>query len=223
MSVDLPTLGKPSRPTSASSLSSRRTVRSSPGVPGSALRGARSVDVAKWMLPRPPLPPWATTQRSPCVAQIADQLAGRVVEHLRAGRDAQHDVLAAAPYLSLWRPCSPAARAYSLPVAEVEQRRQPLVDDEDDAAAVAAVAARRARPGDELLAPERDRAVAAVAGLHADRRFVDEVHGGSAALRAAEPARRRPALRGRGADDAGDRARAGRARTSPCRRRARRA
>ena len=91
-----------------------------------------------------------------------------------------------------------------MPVAEVEQRREPLVDDEHDATAVAAVAARRARPGDELLAPERDRAVAAVAGLHVDRGFVDEVHGMRPRRVRVDAAR--ALARG---DDAGDRARAG--------------
>ena len=51
MNVDLPTLGKPSRPTSASSLSSSRARRSSAGVarlgpPGRAIGRGREVDVA---------------------------------------------------------------------------------------------------------------------------------------------------------------------------------
>ena len=71
-------------------------VRSWPGVPGSALRGARSVDVAKWMLPRPPLPPWATTIPLAVRAQIANQARRSLVEHLRPGRDAQHHVFAGA-------------------------------------------------------------------------------------------------------------------------------
>src|SRR5204862_171455 len=59
MSVDLPALGKPTRPTSARSFSSRRRSFSSPGSPGWTLRGARLVDVAKCALPRPPRPPRA--------------------------------------------------------------------------------------------------------------------------------------------------------------------
>src|SRR5207248_2905721 len=49
--------------------------------------------------------------------------------------------------------------------------------------AVAAVAARRAAARDELLAAERHRAGAAVAGLHENLRFVDELHGVPAACR----------------------------------------
>src|SRR6185436_5391875 len=54
MSVDLPALGNPTRPTSASSFSSSRSRRSWPGRPGSCSVGAWCVDVAKRALPRPP-------------------------------------------------------------------------------------------------------------------------------------------------------------------------
>ena len=50
----------------------------------------------------------------------------------------------------------------------VEKRPQVVdvrIDTEDDVAALAAVAAVRAASGDELLAAETDRTVAAVAGL----------------------------------------------------------
>ena len=172
ISDDLPTLGKPSSPTSASSLSSRRTVallarRSRFGLARRPVGRRREVDVAA-----PALAALGDDEALAVGAQIADQRAGRLVEHLRPGRHAQHDVLAAAPVLVLVgaRGC-PGGAGNSLLVAEVEQRRQPLVDDQHDAAAVAAVAARGAALGDELLAPEGDRAVAAVAGLHADRRL----------------------------------------------------
>src|SRR5207342_1177500 len=65
MKVDLPALGKPSRPTSASSLSSRRSARVSPSPPGVERRGERLIELLKCMLPRPPLPPRATSRRSP--------------------------------------------------------------------------------------------------------------------------------------------------------------
>src|SRR5690606_16664073 len=58
--------GKPSRPTSASSFSSSRRVRTSPSVPGVAWRGVRLTELLKCMLPRPPLPPRATSRRWPC-------------------------------------------------------------------------------------------------------------------------------------------------------------
>src|SRR5690348_17009150 len=65
MKVDLPALGNPSRPTSASRRSSSFSSRTSPGVPGVALRGARFTELLKWMLPSPPLPPCATSMRWP--------------------------------------------------------------------------------------------------------------------------------------------------------------
>src|SRR3712207_9223319 len=55
--VDLPALGRPTRPTSATILSSRRSLRSSPFSPSSALRGAWRMDDLKWALPNPPQPP----------------------------------------------------------------------------------------------------------------------------------------------------------------------
>src|SRR6266571_4468315 len=64
ISVDLPALGYPTRPTSASSFSSSRSVRSSPGRPSSCSRGAWWVDVLNCALPRPPRPPRAITRRS---------------------------------------------------------------------------------------------------------------------------------------------------------------
>src|ERR1039458_8410278 len=64
MSVDLPTFGYPTSPTSASSFNSRRKLRSSPGRPSSCSRGAWCVEVANCALPRPPRPPRAITTRS---------------------------------------------------------------------------------------------------------------------------------------------------------------
>ena len=63
--VDLPTLGKPTRPISASSFSSRVMSWLSPGRPGFAKRGTWRVGVAKCMLPQPPRPPLAASQSSP--------------------------------------------------------------------------------------------------------------------------------------------------------------
>ena len=60
-SVDFPTLGKPTRPTSAMTLSSNCTHSSAPGCPGCAYLGTCMVDVAKCIFPRPPLPPLKMT------------------------------------------------------------------------------------------------------------------------------------------------------------------
>src|SRR6185437_7124225 len=69
MKVLLPAFGKPSRPTSASTFNSSFSSRSSPGVPGVKRRGARLVELLKWMLPRPPLPPFATSSFWPCAVK----------------------------------------------------------------------------------------------------------------------------------------------------------
>src|SRR5690242_2148553 len=69
MNVLLPALGKPSRPTSAKTFNSSLSSRSSPGVPGVKRRGARLVELLKWMLPRPPLPPFATSSFWPCAVK----------------------------------------------------------------------------------------------------------------------------------------------------------
>ena len=63
-SVDLPTLGKPTSPTSARSFSSKITSRLSPGSPALAKRGTCRVGVAKWLLPQPPRPPRQRTKGS---------------------------------------------------------------------------------------------------------------------------------------------------------------
>ena len=60
--------------------------------------------------------------------------------------------------------------------AEVEQRVVMLAGHEYHVAAAPAVAAAGTAPGNELLAPERKTAVAAVAGFDLDFNFVDE-HG----------------------------------------------
>ncbi len=75
-------------------------------------------------------------------------------------------------------PGSPFTALNERMVAEVRKGVQPLPGDQVDAAALAAVAAVRPAERDELLAAEADHAAAAVAGLHLDRGFVDELHGG---------------------------------------------
>src|SRR5205085_793837 len=64
-SEDLPALGRPTSPTSASSLSLSSSQPCSPGRPRSAKRGACRVAVAKRLLPLPPAPPRATVARWP--------------------------------------------------------------------------------------------------------------------------------------------------------------
>ncbi|MCY1240851.1 hypothetical protein D9M72_537190 [compost metagenome] len=69
--VDLPALGMPSRPTSASTLSSSLSMRRSPGLPSTCWRGARLVLDLKCRLPQPPMPPSARHTRWPCSVRSA--------------------------------------------------------------------------------------------------------------------------------------------------------
>ena len=88
--MDLPTLGKPTRPTSASSFSSSWTSSSSPGVPGLANRGTCRVGVAKWVLPQPPLPPLATTRgSSPDMSASSRPVSASLIRVPRGTRDHQ--------------------------------------------------------------------------------------------------------------------------------------
>ncbi len=63
--LDLPALGKPTRPMSATTLSSSWISSSSPGSPSRAKPGALRLDEASAAFPRPPRPPWATTSSVP--------------------------------------------------------------------------------------------------------------------------------------------------------------
>jgi len=65
ISVDLPALGRPRRPTSAISFSSSSRDRLSPGSPGPNCRGERLVLDLNRVLPHPPLPPRTTSNSSP--------------------------------------------------------------------------------------------------------------------------------------------------------------
>src|SRR5690606_37012865 len=61
-------------------------------------------------------------------------------------------------------------------IAEIDQRVEPVHRDRDDRAAASAVAAVGAAELDELLAPEAEAAVAAVAPLGIDFGFIEELH-----------------------------------------------
>jgi hypothetical protein len=68
--------------------------------------------------------------------------------------------------------------AEMLLVAVVDQRVQPVDRLDPDVAAAAAVATVRSAELDELLAPERDRASAAIAGADIDFCLVEKLHFG---------------------------------------------
>src|SRR3954454_11470446 len=71
ISEDLPALGKPTSPTSATLLSSRTRSRFSPGSPSKANPGALRRVEASAALPRPPRPPCAATNRLPAPVRSA--------------------------------------------------------------------------------------------------------------------------------------------------------
>ena len=117
-------------------------------------------------------------QRALAVRREVEEQSAVLVLYQCANRHAQHDVLAAAPVF--------VGAAADVAVLGAVDAREPVVDqridvairDRPDAAAAAAVATRWAAARHEFLAPERGAAVAALAGVHLDLRFVDEFHGG---------------------------------------------
>jgi hypothetical protein len=110
--------------------------------------------------------------------EVGEQPAVLVLDQ-RAHRHAQHDVLAAAPVLVGAAADVAVLGAVDAREAVVDQGVDVAVGDRPDAAAAAAVAARGAAARHEFLAPERGAAVAALAGMHLDFRFVDEFHLGT--------------------------------------------
>ncbi len=147
-----------------------------PAVPSCAKRGAWFVDVAKFMLPRPPLPPFATTKRVPASPRSAITSPVPASFTTVPGGTRRSELAPVHAVHVGAEPVAAALRLVDADVAVVEQRRELRVDEQHDVAAVAAVAAGRSAARDELLAPPRHGAVAAVAGLHVDADFVDELH-----------------------------------------------
>jgi len=111
------------------------------------------------------------------LVQVEQELVGVRREDLRADRHAAHEILAAAPVAVLAHPVLAVGRLQRVRVRQIEQRRQARISQHDPVAAVAAVAARRAAERHELLAPERDRPVAAASGDDADVALIHEFHG----------------------------------------------
>ena len=109
------------------------------------------------------------------VREVGEQ-ALVLVQHLRADRDAEHDVVAVGSALVRALPVPAALRLEAGAAVEEAEVAQVRVGHEDDVAAVAAVAAVGAALRHELLAAEAERAVAAAAAPDADPRAVVE-HG----------------------------------------------
>src|SRR5205085_9109067 len=100
-----------------------------------------------------------------------------VFENLRADRHLQHDVLGIGAVAVLAHAVDARPRLEVLGIAVVDQGVEAVDRLDHDVAAAAAIAAAWAAVLDELLAPERDAAVAAVAGADIDLGLVEEFHG----------------------------------------------
>src|SRR5688572_22126536 len=85
ISEDLPADGKPTRPTSAMLLSSMTASNASPSSPRSAKPGALRRELASAALPRPPLPPLASTTRVPAPTRSAMTRPSGVLTTVPAG------------------------------------------------------------------------------------------------------------------------------------------
>jgi len=95
---------------------------------------------------------------------------------LRADRQFERDIVAVGAMPVLAHPGAPIAGGEVLLVAVVDQRIEPIDRLRDHVPALAAIAAIGAAEFDELLAPERDAAVAAVAGADINLGFVEKFH-----------------------------------------------
>src|SRR5690606_29989914 len=91
-------------------------------------------------------------------------------------RHAQHDVLAAGAVLVRTATMLAVAGLVAAGIAIVDEGVDVPVGNREHAAATAPIAPVRSPLRDELLAPERHDAVAALAGQHFDSGFVDELH-----------------------------------------------
>ena len=115
-------------------------------------------------------------QPLPMVEQISEGLTGVGVAHHGTDGHAQHDVVGARTVLVGATAMLAVARLVAARVAVVDQGVDVAVGERPDAATAPAVAAIGAALRDELLAPERHDAVAAVAGHDLDACFVEELH-----------------------------------------------
>ena len=106
--------------------------------------------------------------------EVVNQFAGVVIVEQSSDRNLQHSVFArGAGHVA----AQTMATALGLPLwvePEVDQRVVRERRAHEDVAAVAAVAAGGSPAGNELLAPEGHAAVAAIAGLDANARLIDE-------------------------------------------------
>ena len=113
---------------------------------------------------------------------LADQRLLVLGQHLGARRHLDDGIVAVGAIALLAHAGHAVLGLHVLHVAVVDQRVEVLHALDPDVAAAAAIAAVRAAELDELLAPERDAAVAAVAGADVELGKVEEFHGRSGVL-----------------------------------------
>ena len=109
--------------------------------------------------------------------QVRDHGFAVFSENLRAHGQFQHHFVAGRACTIRPGTIAALARFEVLGVAEINQRIQASDRFGDHIAALAAIAAIRAAEFDEFLAPKGNDAIAAIAGLHPDFRFIKELHG----------------------------------------------
>src|SRR3954451_6310766 len=111
------------------------------------------------------------------LGEIMDQRFPVLVEDLGSDGNLEHDRLAVWAVAILAHSIGALRRVEVLLIAVIDQGVEPVDDLDDDVTAASAIAAGRATELDELLAPERNTAVAAVAGADIDLGFIEEFHG----------------------------------------------
>ena len=163
----MPAFGRPTSAASASSLSRRSNVASSPGRPVSAKRGARRVGVAKRLLPRPGDAATCRDHPRSRHGEVRDELLV-LVEHLCPDGDAKLDRLARRPVLQRAAAGLTAAGLVAPLHTKGGQIAQVRIRDENDVASRPAVATVWATFRDVLLPAEVQAPVAAAARLDVD-------------------------------------------------------
>jgi hypothetical protein len=187
MNVDLPALGIPNKPTSASTFNSSLRFFFSPGQPGvfcrGAVDGALEAQVAKAAV--------AALGNRDHVARIE-----QLVEHLTrfgigddgADRHLQGDVGACGTEHVGAHAVLAALGFVPARVAVVHQGVEVRVRHGEHMAPTSAVAAVGAAEFLVFLVPERHAAIAAITGSNVNKGFVDELHGISSLQKEAAPA-----------------------------------
>ena len=152
-------------------------VRSSPGCPGLALRGARLVEDLKSRIAETAIAAVRQHNLLADLGEIGEQRFAVLLVDLRAARHFHDHVGAARAVAVLAHAAAAVLGVEVLLVTVVDQRIEAVDRDRDHVAAFAAIAAIGAAELDEFLAPERHAAVAAVAGADIDLGFIEEFHG----------------------------------------------